>query len=186
MQGFALKLVLIFHTRLDGKITLELPVEYQWKPAQCDVCMVFGHSQNNCSKNLKTKWTPKKLKNTFQVEDMKMNEKLSIPVDEVLRQQTENAGIGDETLYIENGEVFQGDNSSCSTTTTTVVDNTDIRGKLEKREDTAKTCEPASQTSKVLDLQMRGEDLKENIHTLSKNGGSTEYRRCSKTCRKNH
>lgn len=35
---------------LDGKISLEFPVEYQWKPAQCDVCMVFGHTTKDCSK----------------------------------------------------------------------------------------------------------------------------------------
>lgn len=45
---------------IDGKIDLELPVEYPWKPPRCDLCMVFGHISKSCNKSRKPKLAPKK------------------------------------------------------------------------------------------------------------------------------
>lgn len=59
---------------IDGKIALEMPVEYQWKPPKCESCKVFGHSSKNCTKKLKPKWNP----NFFE----KVNEKKKIKSDE--------------------------------------------------------------------------------------------------------
>lgn len=51
---------------IDGKIVLELPVEYQWKPPRCEVCMVFGHLAKNCNKIRKVGWKPKKQDKSFE------------------------------------------------------------------------------------------------------------------------
>lgn len=41
-------LVDIMDLDLDYEQTIEIVVEYQWKPKQCLSCKVFGHSQDQC------------------------------------------------------------------------------------------------------------------------------------------
>ncbi|XP_026432075.1 uncharacterized protein LOC113329414 [Papaver somniferum] len=44
---------------IDGKIAIELRIEYQWKPSKCDACKVFGQTTNSCTLKTRPSWNPK-------------------------------------------------------------------------------------------------------------------------------